>query len=177
MKMWAKPLEWKILLKKRLNKEPSFYFRESARTKPRPPSVSQDTFLFYFISHGDDVIKMHDECTLCNMELCLKHRRQGLVCKVQSVLVEGPSAGVGCEQAGLPAVEEEDKRWVCFDYPGPRRIQPGRTCHVFNLFSLLNFRLGVLDVPCERFPLIRPCFPPGSGWRRKVGLGKARCLI
>lgn len=99
--------------KKRLSKEPSSYFRESARTKPRPRSVDRDTFFFYFISHRDDVIKIHDEHTLCDMELCLKHH--GLVCKVQSVLAEGPSAGAGCEQAGLPAVEEEDKHWVCFD--------------------------------------------------------------
>lgn len=99
--------------KKRLSKEPSSYFRESARTKPRPRLVDRDTFFFYFISHRDDVIKIHDEHTLCDMELCLKHH--GLVCKVQSVLAEGPSAGAGCEQAGLPAVEEEDKHWVCFD--------------------------------------------------------------
>lgn len=55
-----------------------------------------------------------------------------------------------------------------------KKKKVGSTCHVCNLFWLLNLKLRGLDTDCKHFPLIRPHFPLGRSLRRKLELDKDR---
>lgn len=128
------------------------------------------------------------------MELCLKRCWQGphlwgalnsrRGCEKWAVLwVESLcGAGVGCESdSGLRVVQNCGGRgWasgalrIARAKKKKRKKKVGRTCHVCNLFWLLNLKLRGLDTDCKHFPLIRPHFPLGRSLRRKLELDKDR---